>query len=129
MSLEFNNNKAIYLQIADSVCDKILTKVFENNTKISSIRQIAVELEVNPNTVQRSYEWLQQHQIIYTKRGLGYFTHQNAYEKVIQLRKQEFIEEVLPQVFKNMDLLNVHLEDLQKGYQQYLNQKKHENEL
>lgn len=126
MSVAFSNNKAIYLQIADGICDKILQKEFGNGEKIPSIRQTAVLLEVNPNTVQRSYEWLQQQEVIFTKRGLGYFTTENALEKVIQLRKQEFVQQVLPEVFKNMDLLNVNIQDLQTAYNEH--QKKNENE-
>lgn len=120
MSIAFNNNKAIYLQIADSICDKLLLGTYENESKISSIRETAVQLEVNPNTVQRSYEWLQQHEIIFTKRGLGYFTSVDAVDKVIELRKKEFITEVLPEVFKNMELLNLDVEDIKKEYNKYL---------
>ncbi|MGY6647919.1 GntR family transcriptional regulator [Wenyingzhuangia sp. IMCC45574] len=120
MSIAFNNNKAIYLQIADSICDKLLLGTYENESKISSIRETAVQLEVNPNTVQRSYEWLQQHEIIFTKRGLGYFTSVDAVDKVIELRKKEFITEVLPEVFKNMELLNLDVEDIKQEYNKYL---------
>ena len=120
MSVAFNNNKAIYLQIANGICDKILLKEYVGESKIPSIRETAVNLEVNPNTVQRSYEWLQQHDIIFTKRGLGYFTHTDAIDKVVILRKKEFVTEVLPEVFKNMQLLNLSVDDLKTEYSNYL---------
>ena len=126
MSEGFSNNKAIYIQIADRICDKILLEEYPNNSKILSIRDAAVELEVNPNTVQRSYEWLQQNEIIYTKRGLGYFTNEDAKTKVMKIRKQEFVSQVLPEVFKNMQLLNVDLEDVKQEYKTYINTH-HEN--
>ncbi len=102
--------------------------IYKNATKIPSIRDTAVALEVNPNTVQRAYEWLQQNEIIFTKRRLGYFTHNNAKEHVMEIRKQEFVNQVLPGVFKNMQLLNIDLEEVRKEYTNYLNNKMNENE-
>lgn len=127
MSDGFNGNKAIYLQIADRICDKILQGKYPNNSKIQSIRDTAVALEVNPNTVQRAYEWLQQNDIIFTKRGLGYFTSEVAKTKVMSIRKQEFVSQVLPQVFKNMQLLNVDIKDVENEYITYVNKQDDEN--
>lgn len=127
MSEGFNNNKPIYLQIAEGICDKILQEEYKNASKILSIRGTALELEVNPNTVQRAYEWLQQNGIIFTKRGLGYFTDDEAKTKVMQLRKQQFKEDVLPDVFKNMHLLNMDLEEVKIAYNNYLKSISDEN--
>ncbi len=127
MSIVFNNNKAIYLQISDGICDKILLGEYPDESKIPSIRQTAVALEVNPNTVQRSYEWLQQQEIIFTKRGLGYFTNKNALEKVMELRKKEFVKQVLPQVFKNMEMLKISIKDLEKEFIEHTKNKENEN--
>ena len=71
--MEFRDNEAIYLQIAALVSDNILLGKWPGEQKIPSVRDLAVELEVNPNTVMRSYEFLQNQGIIYNKRGLGLF--------------------------------------------------------
>lgn len=127
MSEGFNNNKPIYLQIADGICDKILLGEYKNSSKVLSIRDTAVQLAVTPNTAQRAYEWLQKNEIIYTKRGLGYFTDDNAKNKVMQIRKQEFISNVLPELFKNMELLSMDLEEVKKEYREYINTHQNEN--
>src|SRR6187551_200407 len=102
--MDFNNTQAIYLQIADYVCDQIQLQRWKDDEKIPSVRELAVLLEVNPNTVMRSYEYLQQQDIIYTKRGMGYFTQANAAKNILNARREQFMQEELPQVFKKMQL-------------------------
>jgi DNA-binding transcriptional regulator YhcF (GntR family) len=71
--MEFRDNPAIYIQIAEYVCEQILLKKWKLDDKIISIRELAVTIEVNPNTVQRAYDFLQQKNIITNKRGIGLF--------------------------------------------------------
>ncbi|WP_010522352.1 GntR family transcriptional regulator [Aquimarina agarivorans] len=127
MSAAFKKNTSIYIQIAESICDKLLLNEFKEEEKIPSIRDMAVKLEVNPNTVQRSYEWLQQHEIIYTKRGRGYFVMEKATQKVMEMKRIQFVEEVLPDVFKNMELLQIDINQFEEKYSNYLNNKTNEN--
>ena len=90
--MQFRESQAIYLQIADYVCEKILLKEWVSDVRIPSVRELAVQLEVNPNTVMRSVEFLQQQDIIYNQRGIGYFVSPNAYKNASQYRKNEFTE-------------------------------------
>ena len=76
--MEFREPQAIYLQIAEYVCEKILLKIWTTDQKIPSVRELAVDLEVNPNTVMRAYEFLQNREIIYNKRGIGFFIKNDA---------------------------------------------------
>lgn len=119
--MEFNNTQAIYLQIADYVCDKIQLKVWLADQKIPSVRELAVMLEVNPNTVARSYEYLQNQDIIYTKRGMGYFAQVNAAQNILKTRQTQFMEEELPLLFKKMQLLSIPVHELQAQYQKFIN--------
>lgn len=105
--MEFKQKQTIYLQIADRICDKIAQEIFEEEGKIPSIRSLAVDLQVNPNTVQRTYEHLQNQGIIYTQRGLGYFVSKGARKKIKANRKTKFMEKELPNLFKNMILLDI----------------------
>ncbi len=127
MSGSFKKSTSIYLQIAESICDKILLKEYLEEEKIPSIRDMAVKLEVNPNTVQRSYEWLQQNEIIFTKRGLGYFVSEKATTKVMEIKRNQFVEHVLPSVFKNMELLQIDIHQFEERYMNYLKDKTNEN--
>lgn len=69
--MEFRNNQAIYLQIAEMVCENILVDRWRQEEKIPSVRELAVSLEVNPNTIARTYEFLTQKEIIFTKEAWG----------------------------------------------------------
>ncbi|MFN8356836.1 MAG: GntR family transcriptional regulator [Spirosomataceae bacterium] len=105
--MQFRDNKPIYLQIAEYMGDKILSAQWQPDQKIPSIRETAVALQVNPNTVQRTYEFLENKHIIYTKRGLGYFVSLDGVEQVQLYRKEQFFEEDLPLIFKNMQVLGI----------------------
>ncbi|HEX2936504.1 MAG TPA: GntR family transcriptional regulator [Bacteroidales bacterium] len=100
------------MQIAEYFCENILKKEWKENEKIPSVREIAVEVEVNPNTAIRAYTFLQDQGIIYNKRGIGYFVAEDGYEKALQMRKEEFIQKDLPSLFKTMELLTLKLDDL-----------------
>ena len=107
---------AIYLQIAEHVCDRIQLLQWPAGEKIPSVRELAVSLEVNPNTVMRSYEHLQQMGVIHTRRGLGYFVSPDAVSNIAAARKEQFLQEELPQFFRRLLLLGIELDELKDRY-------------
>jgi DNA-binding transcriptional regulator YhcF (GntR family) len=115
--MEFNANQAIYLQIADMLCEKILLKILRAEERIPSVRELAVQLEVNPNTVMRTYDFLQGLDIILNKRGVGYFVAADGIAKATEYRKAEFVQKELPQFFKTAALLNINFDELKQQYQ------------
>ena len=118
--MEFNDNEAIYLQILGFVCDKILTSQWVAGQKILSVRELAVELEVNPNTVMRSYELLQELKIVNNRRGQGLFVAEDGLEKAMAYRKQNFIAQYLPEFFKNLFLLGIPLDEIRRQYEVFV---------
>ena len=114
--MNYNTNQSIFIQIAERICDRVLS----GNSRIPSVRELAVEMEVNPNTVMRSFERLQANEIIYNKRGIGYFVASDAEQKIREMRHNQFVEEVLPAVFKEMHLLDVGIDELTKAYTLYI---------
>ena len=121
--MEFRKRDSIYLQIADIMCENVLTENWAVNERIPSVREMAVSLEVNPNTVMRAYGYLQDKEIIYNKRGIGYFVANDAYQKTVELMKSNFIKNDLPDVFKTMRLLNMDFDELQDLNKKHLEQK------
>ena len=111
--MEFNGNKSIYLQICDGICERILSGELEPDMRIPSVREYGAEIGVNPNTVMRSYEKLTSDNIIYNRRGIGYFISQDAKQIVLQTMKRDFLENEMPQIIKKMHLLGISLEELQ----------------
>jgi GntR family transcriptional regulator len=120
--MQFRESQAIYLQIADYVCEKILLKEWIADARIPSVRELAIQLEVNPNTAMRAVEFLQQQEIIYNQRGIGYFVAPTAYKNALQYRKSEFTEKDMPAVFRNMYLLGMELEELKPRFEKYKKQ-------
>jgi len=118
--MEFRDNKAIYLQIAEYVCEHILLGKWKVDEKVPSVREMAVDLEVNPNTVMRTYELLQNRNIITNKRGIGFFVGEHAIVNVQDYRKTQFMEEELPVVFRNVYLLNIGFDELQTRYNTFV---------
>ena len=117
-----NNSQAIYLQIADYICEKILLAEWNVEEKIPSVRDLAVQLEVNPNTVARTYDFLKQRDIIYDKRGIGYFIASQGVKNAIAYLRKEFTQRELPNVFRTMYLLGVEVEDLKSGFDKFKKQ-------
>ncbi|MCI6672674.1 MAG: GntR family transcriptional regulator [Prevotella sp.] len=105
--MNFNNNKAIYEQIADRLCDEIIAGQYKSDGRIPSVREYAVTLEVNTNTAVKAYELLAREEIIYNKRGLGYFVAPEAPKQIAIQRKKEFLQTMLPEVFRQMELLSI----------------------
>ena len=115
--MKFRKQRAIYLQIGDYLCENILTSTYAPADKIPSVREMAVSVEVNPNTVMRTYTDLQQKGILFNQRGIGFFVADDAIEKILEMKKREFFKADLPNFFKTIMLLNLQYEDLQELYQ------------
>jgi GntR family transcriptional regulator len=125
--MQFRETQSIYLQIADYVCEKILLKEWPPGERIPSVRELAVQLEVNPNTIMRTYEFLQQESIIFNQRGIGFFAANDAPEQAARYRRRLFIESDLPQVFRSLFLLGMDPEELKPLYQQFRKQMRNKN--
>lgn len=111
--MDFNSDKPIYMQICDSVCDKILSGESSPGDRMLSVRELGAELGVNPNTVMRSYEKLTGDGIIFNRRGIGYFIAEDARTTVLEKCREEFMSRELPVILKRMKLLGISLSDLQ----------------
>ena len=121
--MQFHNQTAIYLQIAEYIGEKILSQNWQPDDKVPSIRELAFQLEVNPNTVQRTYDFLQAREVIFTKRGLGYFVAPSAEANYLGWRKEQFETNELPIFFKQMALLKISFEDLKLYFDKQQNSK------
>ncbi len=124
--MDFDNSKPIYLQIVDFFYENILAKRWHEEERIPSVREVAVMVEVNPNTAIRAFNYLQEQNVIYNKRGIGYFVSENGFNKVLDIKKIEFMEVILPDVFKKMRLLNVQFDEVKNSFDQYVNNIDHE---
>ncbi len=116
--MEFTNHKAIYLQIADSFFENILSQQWKEGERIPSVREVAMNFEVTPNTAMRTFTYLQDKGVIHNKRGIGYFLENGAYKNSLELKKNEFLQNELPLFFNMIDLLKISFDELKEMYQQ-----------
>ena len=117
------NQMPIFQQLAFKICDNIVEGRYQVNSRIPSVRELAADCEVNPNTVVISYEWLTNNQIIYNKRGIGYFVSENAVSLILDLRRKQFTEQYLPTIFKAMEQLSMDISQVVELYNQYIKSK------
>jgi len=117
--MEFNQSQAIYMQIGDYISEQILFERWKEGDRILSVRELGVSLQVNPNTVMRTYDFLQSNDIIFNKRGVGYFVAEQAKSKIIDYRRKQFLELELPVIFKNMNILGMTFDELKSKYEEF----------
>lgn len=114
--MTFNNDKAIYIQMADRLCDDILAGTYSDDDRVPSVREYAVSLEVNTNTAVKAYDQLAHDGIIYNRRGLGYFVTPGARDSIMQARRKAFLDTTLPSLFRDMKLLGIGINDIVKEW-------------
>lgn len=114
--MEFKKSISIYEQIANSIQENILDEVWKSGDRIPSVRETAGKIQVNPNTVMRTYSLLQDEGIIFNKRGIGFFISEDAVQKTIKMQKEKFNADMLPEFFKMIDKLKISFDELKDSY-------------
>lgn len=122
--MKFSNDKAIYIQIAERLCDEILAEKYKEDERIPSVREYAVLLEVNANTAVKSYDLLATEGVVYNKRGLGYFVSPGAKKQIRKTRKQEFMKERIPELARQMKLLDIGFDEVKDKLKKLLQEDK-----
>ncbi|WP_455967000.1 GntR family transcriptional regulator [Bacteroides fluxus] len=122
--MNFKESKAIYLQIADRICDEVLLGHYQEEGRIPSVREYAAVVEVNANTVMRSYDYLQTQGVIYNKRGIGYFVSAGARKLILSLRKEYFLKEEVDYFFKQIFTLGISAGELADMYREFTKKQK-----
>ena len=110
--MTFKEQNPIYIQIAERICDEILEGRYPEGERLPSVREYAIQVEVNVNTLVRSYDWLNQNDIIFNRRGLGYFVSLGAAEHIREARRKEFFQQRLPEMLQTMQSLGISLQEI-----------------
>ena len=119
--MEFKTNKPIYQQIVDFCFSKILTREWRAEERVVSVRELSTQLAVNSRTVMKAYEYLQAEDIIYPERGMGFYLAKDAVKKVMKIQKKEFFDNQLADVFLNMELLGISIDEVIERYHKLKN--------
>lgn len=118
--ISFDNNKPIYIQIADDIADRIVLGQPAAEERIPSVRDLAANYQVNANTAMRSVEHLQSEGIIYNRRGIGYFVAPEAKELIIEMRRQQFMTTEIDYFFSRLAMLGYSPDEVKELYQNYI---------
>lgn len=125
--MEFGDHKTIFLQIRDWLVDQILTGKLAPGDRIPSVRELAADIEVNRNTVMRSYALMEQEGIIDNRRGIGFFVSDQARQRLATDEKAQFFREELPKLIHQAKVLRLTLADFEPLIQQ-LHENQNENQ-
>ncbi len=114
-----DKSKPIYLQIADRICDEVTAGTLRPEGRIPSVREYAGIMQVNFNTVMRSFEYLSSKGVIFNKRGVGYFITPDALEHIARLRQKTFFDDELRYFFERLRTIGVSTDRLHQLYSNY----------
>lgn len=110
MAEEFDTTKPIYIQIMEKINKKIIRNEWKAGEKLPSVREMAVETGVNPNTIQRTYSELERMGIVETRRGQGTFVTENA--EVIERLRERLKRDIVADFVRNMTELGFTLDEM-----------------
>lgn len=122
--MNFDAHRPIYLQIVDYLHEQILTGAMGENEKIPSVRELATQMSVTPNTATRACAILQQQGVVTARRGVGLFVHGESKHMIQAIRRAEFIEHELPKTFRTMQVLDIEVNELLALHAQFLAENK-----
>ena len=105
--MEFVKNYPIYLQIEEIIYENILKKVWKEEDRLPSVRELAAKFEVNSNTVQKTVSRLGEMEILETRRGVGLYVKSGAFEKVREMKQKEFFENELIAIANKIKILDI----------------------
>ena len=118
----FKDGQPIYVQIAERLCDEILSGSYAPDTRVPGVREYSALLEVNANTTVKSYDLLSQRGVIYQKRGMGYFVAEGARQRITEQRRETLMHDTLTKLFHDMRLLDVSIDDIVTEYLKFQEQ-------
>lgn len=114
MNLDFDSGKPIFLQIAESIQDAILSGAFPEEEQIPSITELSASLKINPATALKGVNLLVDQGIVYKKRGVGMFVNKGATEKLRDIRQQQFFDNYISGLVEEARRLGLTADDVKK---------------
>lgn len=118
----YYSDKALFVKIAERLCDDILAERCREGDRVPSVRELAAEYEVNTNTALRAFEVLQRDGILLQQRGIGMLVAKGAKRKILNARKKEFLQREMPEFLHRLDLLGLTIDDVCIAWQEYKEQ-------
>lgn len=112
MLLDFNSEKPIYIQLAESIEDDILRGVYEEEGQIPSTTELSVSLRINPATSAKGVGMLADGNIVYKKRGVGMFVSTGAKAAILEKRRRAFFQDYVSAMLDEAKKLDIGKDDI-----------------
>ena len=109
MNFIFDNDRPIYIQLVEQLKEYIVSGKFKAGEKLPSVREFAMQIKVNPNTVQKALAEIENQKLIYTERTNGKFVTEN--EELIENVKKELANQKVQKYFQDMNKLGINKQD------------------
>ena len=111
--MDFSENKPIYKQIIDCCYMQIISDAWVADGRMPSIKELSVTMSVNNRTVLKAFEEMQAENVIYQKRGLGYFVSPDAKNNINRIKREEFFATTLPEFIREMKTAGITAKDIE----------------
>lgn len=112
MTITWNDNTPIYLQLRDRVVAMILDGVLNEGDALPSVRQVAADFQLNPITVSKAYQELVEEQLVEKRRGLGMYVNEGARDALLKNERERFLREEWPILYARLKRLGLDVEKL-----------------
>jgi len=117
--LDLSSDKSIYVQIAEIIENDILLGNLKEEEQAPSTNQFARVYQINPATAGKGLNVLIEEEILYKKRGIGMFVAEGARKKIIKKRQSIFFKEILPEIMREANRLEVPAEEIIKFVEEF----------
>lgn len=115
MSMQWQADKPIYLQLYQQVISQIIDGYIKEGEALPSVRKVAVQYQLNPITISKAYQMLQDEQVVEKERGKGLFVKHGVQEMMLSRERDTFINEQWPEILSTINRLKLSATQLLEG--------------
>lgn len=115
MNPDWKEDQPIYRQLRDKVASAILEGSLKEGEALPSVRNVAVEMQINPLTASKAYQELVTQELVEKRRGLGMYVIDGAREKLLQGERKLFLEDEWPEIVARIQALGMDIDELAQG--------------
>ncbi len=112
MSAQWDDNQPIYWQLREKTVAAIIDGTLEEGQPLPSVRQVAVDFQINPLTVSKAYQSLVDDQLVEKRRGVGMFVCPGARARLLASERERYLSEEWPRQVDKIRQLGLSLEEL-----------------
>ncbi len=112
MTAHWDDNQPIYWQLREKTVAAILDGTLAEGEPLPSVRQVAVDFQINPLTVSKAYQSLVDDQLVDKRRGVGMFVRDGARSQLLASEREKFLKEEWPRLAARIEQLGLSLEEL-----------------